>query len=166
MNIEKLQTSIEKLKSRRRMTDKALNELLTLIKDIEKSLHEDLNTDMTKNLVKIKIDRKAKDNYLEGQYNWQLSDDEFALIIRNGSINFYDVYNDEEYIDGKERFNYIKDIRLSTLDENCYDVVRIDFKMLVIALEELLKKVVDKIDYIDNDALNFIDFCKKWYELK
>lgn len=164
MQVEKLQNLVEKLRERKNTTQKAVNSLVSLIIDLEKSLSEDISTDITKSSIKLKIDRKAKNKSIEADFEWQLSDNKFSLFIKNGKIKIYNLYNCNDYSDENlnKYYYFLKDVNLSDLINEEFDVIRIDFKMLTASLEELMLKAVEKANYIDEDINSFIKFYNNW----
>lgn len=152
-----MENIIKKLNNRKRTTTVALGELFTLIEELEKSLDQDITTDSTKTKVRIKADEYIqKDPHMEGFY--RLADGEFNLKIENGYIKIVDIFEEkiEHCAEGVSKsFRYF-----SNDDET--NLLRIDFKQTIKALQELMQLASNEAERIDNDAQEFINFCESW----
>lgn len=150
-----MKTLIEKLKNRKKITGKALQELFALILELEKSLDKDITTSDTS----CKINIKAED-YFCG--SWLRSDDNFSLCILDGKIMIKDIFTRTKYENGEKYETKVsRYIDYFSIDEDS-NIVRINFTELIKALEEVMKLAIEESQKIDNDAQEFIDFCEKW----
>ncbi|MCT7625021.1 hypothetical protein [Aliarcobacter butzleri] len=150
-----MKTLIEKLKNRKKITGKALQELFALILELEKSLDKDITTSDTS----CKVNIKAED-YFCG--SWLRSDDNFSLCILDGKIMIKDIFTRTKYENGEKYETKVsRYIDYFLIDEDS-NIVRINFTELIKALEEVMKLAIEESQKIDNDAQEFIDFCEKW----
>ena len=151
-----MKTLIEKLKNRKKITGKALQELFALILELEKSLDKDITTSDTS----CKVNIKAED-YFCG--SWLRSDDNFSLCILDGKIMIKDIFTRTKYENGEKYETKVsRYIDYFSIDDEDTNIVRINFTELIKALEEVMKLAIEESQKIDNDAQEFIDFCEKW----
>ena len=156
-----MKTLIEKLENRKKMTGKALQELFTLILELEKSLDKDITTSDTS----CKVNIKAED-YFCG--SWLQSDDNFSLCILNGRITIKNIFTEIKKDEYGEKYE-IKESRYIdyfSIDDKDTNIVRINFTEFIKALEELMKLAIEESKRIDNDAQEFIKFCTNWKHSK
>lgn len=151
-----MKTLIEKLENRKKITGKALQELFALILELEKNLDKDITTSDTS----CKVNIKAED-YFCG--SWLQSDDNFSLCILDGKITIKDIFTRTKKDENGEKYEtkVSRCIDYFSIDEDS-NIVRINFVELIKALEEVMKLAIEESQKIDNDAQEFIDFCKKW----
>ena len=151
-----MKTLIEKLENRKKLTGKALQELFALILELEKNLDKDITTSDTS----CKVNIKAED-YFCG--SWLQSDDNFSLCILDGKITIKDIFTRTKKDENGEKYEtkVSRCIDYFSIDEDS-NIVRINFVELIKALEEVMKLAIEESQKIDNDAQEFIDFCKKW----
>ena len=156
-----MKTLIEKLENRKKMTGKALQELFTLILELEKSLDKDITTSDTS----CKVNIKAED-YFCG--SWLQSDDNFSLCILNGRITIKNIFTEIKKDEYGEKYE-IKESRYIdyfSIDDKDTNIVRINFTEFIKALEEVMKLAIEESKRIDNDAQEFIKFCTNWKHSK
>lgn len=151
-----MKTLIEKLENRKKITGKALQELFALILELEKNLDKDITTSDTS----CKVNIKAED-YFCG--SWLQSDDNFSLCILDGKITIKDIFTRTKKDENGEKYEtkVSRYIDYFSIDEDS-NIVKINFAELIKALEEVMKLAIEESQKIDNDAQEFIDFCKKW----
>ena len=151
-----MKTLIEKLENRKKITGKALQELFALILELEKSLDKDITTLDTS----CKVNIKAED-YFCG--SWLQSDDNFSLCILDGKITIKDIFTRTKKDENGEKYEtkVSRCIDYFSIDEDS-NIVRINFTEFIKALAEVMKLAIEESQKIDNDAQEFIDFCKKW----
>ena len=150
-----MKTLIEKLKNRKKITGKALEELFKLILELEKNIDKDITTSDTT----CKVNIKAEDYSLGSFFR---SDDNFSLCILDGKIMIKDIFTRTKYENGEKYETKVsRYIDYFLIDEDS-NIVRINFTELIKALEEVMKLAIEESQKIDNDAQEFIDFCEKW----
>ena len=151
-----MKTLIEKLENRKKITGKALQELFALILELEKNLDKDITTSDTS----CKVNIKAED-YFCG--SWLQSDDNFSLCILDGKITIKDIFTRTKKNETGEEYEtkVSRCIDYFSIDEDS-NIVRINFTEFIKALAEVMKLAIEESQKIDNDAQEFIDFCKKW----
>ena len=151
-----MKTLIEKLENRKKITGKALQELFALILELEKNLDKDITTSDTS----CKVNIKAED-YFCG--SWLQSDDNFSLCILDGKITIKDIFTRTKKDENGEKYEtkVSRCIDYFSIDEDS-NIVRINFTEFIKALAEVMKLAIEESQKIDNDAQEFIYFCKKW----
>ena len=149
-----MKTLIEKLENRKKITGKALQELFALILELEKNLDKDITTSDTS----CKVNIKAED-YFCG--SWLQSDDNFSLCILDGKITIKDIFTRTKKDENGEKYEtkVSRCIDYFSIDEDS-NIVRINFTEFIKALAEVMKLAIEESQKIDNDAQEFIDFCK------
>ena len=156
-----MKTLIEKLKNRKKITGKALEELFKLILELEKNIDKDITTSDTT----CKVNIKAEDYSLGSFFR---SDDNFSLCILDGRIAIKNIFTRIKKDENSEKYE-TKESRLIIYfseDDEDINIVKINFTELIKALEEVMKLGIEESQRIDNDAQEFINFCTNWKRMK
>lgn len=157
--------SIRKLKNRKSITVIAVNKLISIVKELETYLTEDLVTIDTKIKVKMKIDIYKK-NYTENKYDCYNEEGSYSLKIVDGKIvisDFFDLGDDYWEMVGQKENLEITDLEIKNdSDKKRYEILKFDFESFIMAIEEVMFDATNAAETIDQGNQKFIDFCNDW----
>ena len=148
-----MKTLIQKLENRQNMTPKALAELFELISELEENLNQDIKIKETENKVHVQAKYYLKPNADEPQWfrpYWKFTDDSFALGIENGKIQIKNIIR-RVVLDNGYTQEFQEDAKIYSFNTDLEDrdILRVNFKELIIALEELMKLTIEEIERIE-----------------
>lgn len=153
--METINKELEKLKNRKRVTDKAILELISVVEVLESFISCDIATDVTTTKIKIKYD-----SFCQNQFRWFFTDKEYTLKIFNGEILLNNCSCKWSQEKGRDIYSHKSIIEfLKSSDTNIFTI---EFELMIKALVEVLELASTNAQRIDEDAQKFIDFANNW----